>query len=124
MEYLPQVEKDLRDAANRGVEVRILMKSRRAIDDDSAEKRDEIIQTLRENIHDSLQIRAADEVLIRGCVVDPDHEGSALFLVEERGVPYVFREAAITSHPGVVKGLASMFDLIWKFESDPPKFIT
>jgi hypothetical protein len=43
-----------------------------------------------------------------------------MFLVEEIGVPYHLREAAISSHPGVVKGLADMFNLRWEHESGPP----
>ena len=44
-----------------------------------------------------------------------------LFLVEEEGVPFFLREAAITSHPGVVKGLAGMFDLQWRHDSREPR---
>ena len=39
------------------------------------------------------------------------------FLVEEEKVPYYLREAAITAHPGVVRGLADMFNLRWKYQS-------
>jgi hypothetical protein len=37
--------------------------------------------------------------------------------VEEEGVPLFLREAALTSHPGVVSALGSMFELKWKFDS-------
>ena len=120
MEYLPQVLEELKDAVSRGVKIRILMRSRQKLDEEDAEKRNENILQLQENLQDSVEIRVVEDVFIRGCVVDPNLQGSALFLVEERGVPFVFREAAITSHPGVVLGLASMFDLKWRFESDTP----
>jgi len=53
-------------------------------------------------------------------VIDPEAGGRALFLVEEVGVPFFLREAAITSHPGVVKGLANMFELNWMFNAAEP----
>jgi len=122
LEYFPRVSEDLAKAANRGVSISVLMRTRDSLDESDAEKRDAAITQIREKLGDSVEIRASPEVPLRGCIVDPDTEGRALFLVEERGIPYVFREAAITSHPGVVRGLTSMFELKWKFDSRPPEF--
>jgi sugar-specific transcriptional regulator TrmB len=122
MEYYSEVAEELKEAIGRGVSVRVLMMSERSLVDDDLKKRDEIINKIREDLADSAEIRVSDEVNLRGCIVDPDSGGRALFLVEEVGVPFFLREAAITSHPGVVKGLASMFDLIWRFDSARPVF--
>ena len=121
MEYFPRVSEDLARAAGRGVSISVLMRTRESLDESDAEKRDTAITQIKEKLGESVEIRASPEVPIRGCIVDPDTEGRALFLVEERGIPYVFREAAITSHPGVVRGLTSMFELKWKFDSKPPE---
>jgi len=120
MEYFPRVSEDLVRAAGRNARMSVLMRSRASLNESDAEKRDGIIVQIREKLGDSVELRASDEVPIRGCIVDPESEGKALFLVEERGVPFVFREAAITSHPGVVRGLTSLFDLKWKHDSNPP----
>jgi len=110
----------LREVASRGVLVKVLMMSDNRLGQGDLAKRDESIRKMRGSLGNSVEVKLADEVIIRGCIVDPDSEGKALFLVEEVGVPFILREAAITSHPGVVKGLASMFDMIWRFNSKSP----
>jgi sugar-specific transcriptional regulator TrmB len=120
MEYLPQVIDELEDAVSRGIRVRVLMRSRGSLKKDDAEKRDRSISKMRTLSKDLVDIHVSDEILLRGSVIDPKSGGRALFLVEEEGVPYYLREAAITSHPGVVRGLANMFDLKWRFDSNPP----
>lgn len=120
MEYYGDVAAELKEAILREVSVRVLMMSERSLVDDDRRKRDAIIGRIRGDLADSVEIRVSDEVNLRGCIVDAESGGRALFLVEEVGVPFFLREAAITSHPGVVKGLASMFDLIWRFDSALP----
>lgn len=82
-----------------------------------AEKQGQTLETLNKDFHEKIQIKFSDEVEIRGCIIDPNSGGKALFLVEEEGVPLFLREAALTSHPGVAKALGSMFDLKWRFDS-------
>ena len=117
MEYYDQVAQVLKEITARGVKVKILMMSDQHLSQDDRGKRDDTIKKIRDSESKSIEIRLTDEVNIRGCIVDADSGGSALFLVEEVGVPYFLREAAITTHPGVVKGLRSMFDLIWDLNS-------
>lgn len=119
MEYLPEVKNDLFDASKRGVIIKILMRSGSSLIHDDIKKRNINIIQLNEVLQDTLQIRFSREVHIRGCIIDSNLEGKALFLVEEEGVPFFLREAAITSHPGVVKGLANMFNLKWRYDSSP-----
>lgn len=120
MEYFDDVKEDLAEATKRDVKIRVLMFSRESLNSEEAEKRDKSISNMIEILGDLVEIRVTEDVLIRGCIVDPETDGKALFLVEERGVPQFLREAAITSHPGVVKGLDNLFDLKWRFESKPP----
>jgi sugar-specific transcriptional regulator TrmB len=120
MEYIPQVNEELQEAISRGIRVRILMRSRGSLKESDAEKRDRIISEIKDLSKDMIEIRVSDEIHLRGSIIDPEGGGRALFLVEEEGVPYYLREAAITSHPGVVRGLADMFDLKWRFDSSPP----
>jgi len=120
MEYFSEVAEVLEAAVSRGVSVRVLMMSAERLIEDDCSKRDETIRRIREVLRDAVEVRVSDEVIIRGCVVDPEGGGRALLLVEEVGVPFFLREAAITAHPGVVKGLASMFDLMCKFDSRSP----
>ena len=118
MEWLPEVTEELLEASKRGASIQILMRSKDSLSREDAEKRDANISKIEEALMGSVEIRASNEVPIRGCIVDPDSDGRALFLVEEKGVPFIFREAAITSHPGVVRGLTSMFELKWTYDSE------
>ena len=85
---------------------------------DDAEKQNNSLVRLKEILGKEAKIRFSSEVEFRGTIMDPGNEGRALFLVEEEGVPFFLREAALTNHPGVVKALASMFNLKWKFDSE------
>lgn len=123
MEYYGEVAEELKEVVSRGVSVKIIMMSAKNLEEDDRKKRDAIIKRIRETLKDFVEIRVSDEVIIRGSIVDPASGGRAIFLVEEVGVPFFLREAAITSHPGVVKGLASMFDLMWRFNSTSPVII-
>ena len=117
MEYFDEVEAELKEVLERGVRVRILMMSDANLEEEGRVIRDVMISRISNSFGDSADVRLTREVNIRGCIVDPDSGGRALFLVPEHGVPYFLREAAITSHPGVVKGLLSMFDLLWRLDS-------
>jgi len=120
MEYFPDVAGELEAAVSRGVSLRIIMMSEKRLGKADHGKRDEMIRRIREALGDAAEVRVSDEVIIRGCIADPEEGGRALFLVEEVGVPFLLREAAITAHPSVVKGLAGMFDLMWRFNSRSP----
>ena len=119
MEYLPEVKSALKEAAERGVSIKIIMMDPGSLSSEDREKQGKILKIIREEFGDSVEIRFADEVPMRGCITDPGRDGGALFLVEEPGVPFFMREAAITFHPSVVRGLASMFRLIWECKSRP-----
>jgi len=117
MEYFKEIRNELRDALERGVEVKILMRNPSSLNQKDSAKQREILAELR-LLGEGLEIRFSDEVEIRGCIIDPDTGGKALFLVEEEGVPLFLREAAVTAHPGVAKALGSMFKLKWHHDSE------
>jgi sugar-specific transcriptional regulator TrmB len=117
MEYLQQVKTELVEANDKGAVVKILMRDPETLENSDRIKQRKNIIFLRTILGDTLSLRFSDTVEIRGCVSDPDGGGKALFLVEEEGIPLFLREAAVTSHPGVVRALASMFDLKWRFDS-------
>jgi sugar-specific transcriptional regulator TrmB len=119
MEYLDQVWVDLVDALGRGVKVRILMKAPESLSESDRGKQRRALERLGVYTDNSLGIRVSAKVEIRGCVIDPEGEGRALFLVEEEGVPFFLREAALTSHPGVARALGTMFNLKWSYDSAP-----
>ena len=119
MEYFQQVKEELADALNRGVSVNILMRSPETLSVSDREKQDDILGAMGAAFEAGYEVRFSDEVEIRGCVVDPADGGKALFLVEEEGVPFFLREAALTFHPGVARALGAMFDLKWRFDSKP-----
>jgi len=118
MEYFDEVKSELINAKNRDVEVKILMRKPESLSPDDVTKQKNTLFLMKELLGDNVQIRYSDVVEIRGCIIDPDANGKAIFLVEEEGVPFFLREAALTSHPGVAKALGSMFDLKWRFDSE------
>jgi len=118
MEYLDEVKDELVEASERGVDLRILMRKPSSLSQGDLSKQEQTIGYIRELLGENIQIRYSDAVEIRGCIIDPDANGKAIFLVEEEGVPFFLREAALTAHPGVAKALGSMFDLKWRFDSE------
>ena len=119
MEYFQLVKEDLVDVINRRVSVKILMRSPETLSESDREKQGDILGAMGTSFESGYEVRFSDEVEIRGCVVDPADGGKALFLVEEEGVPFFLREAALTFHPGVARALGAMFDLKWRFDSRP-----
>ena len=118
MEYFDEVKDELVNAKSRGVDVKILMRKPVSLSPDDVTKQKDTLSMMKELLGESVQIRFSDVVEIRGCIIDPDANGKAIFLVEEEGVPFFLREAALTAHPGVAKALGSMFDLKWRFDSE------
>jgi sugar-specific transcriptional regulator TrmB len=118
MEYFDQVKDELLEAVNREIKIRVIMRKQSTLNSEDAAKQVQNLKTMRVILGEVVKIRFSDEVEIRGCIIDPDANGRALFLVEEEGVPFFLREAAITAHPGVAKALGSMFELKWRFDSD------
>jgi sugar-specific transcriptional regulator TrmB len=118
MEYLPEVTQNLQKALTRGISIKIILMNPNLLKPENQQKQASIIEKLKETLTQA-KLRFSEEVPIRGCIIDPKKEGKALFLVEDPGVPFFLREAAITSHPSVVHGLTLMFNLMWKHKSKP-----
>jgi sugar-specific transcriptional regulator TrmB len=113
-EYFPRVADKLRDAVERGVVVRIILRNPKGLPPDKREIQRNILDMIESTLGGGFSIRFADEIPLRGCIIDPEEEGRAIFLVEEAGVPYEFREAAITTNSGLIKSLSLMFKLLWR----------
>ncbi len=118
MEYFDEVKDELISAKNRGVDIRVLMRKPSSLSTGDAAKQELTLSAMKGLLDGDVSIRYSDVVEIRGCIIDPDSNGKAIFLVEEEGVPYFLREAALTAHPGVARALGSMFDLKWRFDSE------
>lgn len=120
MEYFPQVADKLKEAAMRGVSLKIILMKPNMLGSEDREKQAKIREKIHEVLGEGFEIRFTNEIPIRGCIVDPDVGGKALFLVEDPGVPFFLREAAITSHQSVVRGLALMYNLLWEHKTTKP----
>ncbi|MCW3979568.1 MAG: hypothetical protein NWF12_07450, partial [Candidatus Bathyarchaeota archaeon] len=77
MEYYGDVAGELRGAIQRGVSVKVLMMSERSLVDGDRTKRDAVIDRIREDLADNVDIRVSDEVNLRGCIVDAESGGRA-----------------------------------------------
>jgi sugar-specific transcriptional regulator TrmB len=117
MEYFPEVADKLREAMMRGVSLKVILMKPDLLGPEDRKKQAKILEEIKKVLGDGFEIRFTDEIPIRGCIVDPKAGGKALFLVEDPGVPFFLREAAITSHQSVVRGLALMYNLLWKHKT-------
>jgi sugar-specific transcriptional regulator TrmB len=117
MEYFPEVVEELRQATERNVSLKIILMNPNSMEPEDRKKQAKVLQNINEALEKRVKIRFTEEIPIRGCIVDPEKGGKALFLVEDPGVPFFLREAAITSHQSVVRGLALMYNLLWKHKT-------
>jgi sugar-specific transcriptional regulator TrmB len=117
MEYFPEVADKLRQGMKRGVSLKIILMKPSMMEPEDRKKQAKILEKINEVLGNRVEIRFTDEIPIRSCIVDPKTGGKALFLVEDPGVPFFLREAAITSHQSVVRGLGLMYSLLWKHKT-------
>jgi len=117
MEYFPEVVDELKHATKRNVSLKVILMSPNSLEPEDREKQAKILENINEALEKRVEIRFTEEMPIRGCIVDPEKGGKALFLVEDPGVPFFLREAAITSHESVVRGLALMYNLLWRHKT-------
>lgn len=120
MEYFSEVSDKLGQALKRGVSLKIILMKPDILESEDRKKQAMILERVKKDLEDRVEIRFTDDIPIRGCIVDPRIGGKALFLVEDPGVPFFLREAAITSHQSVVRGLALMYSLLWKHKTTKP----
>jgi len=114
LEYFPEVSENLKAAEDRKVTIKIILMNPKLLKKEDRAKQAKVIEAVKKSLGEKDIIRFSDEVPIRGSIIDPEKGGGAIFLVEDPGVPFFLREAAITSHRSVVKGLALMFKLLWE----------
>jgi len=114
MEYFPDVAENLKKAKEREVSIKIILMKPESMTRGDRIKQAKIVEAIKKTLGRKVMLRFSKEVPIRGSLIDAEIGGQALFLVEDPGVPFFFREAAITSHSSVVKGLALMFNLLWE----------
>lgn len=117
MEYFPEVADELQQAITRKVSLKIILEKPNMMKPEDRRKQKKVLDKINEALGKNAEIRFTDDIPIRGCIVDSEGGGKALFLVEDPGVPLFLREAAITSHQSVVRGLALMYDLLWKHKT-------
>ncbi len=117
MEYFLEVADKLREAVKRGVSLKIILMNPNMLESRDREKQAKILGEISKVLGKGVEVRFTDEIPIRSCIIDPRIGGKALFLVEDPGVPFFLREAAITSHQSVVRGLALMYSLLWKHKT-------
>jgi sugar-specific transcriptional regulator TrmB len=113
LEYLPRVVEELAEAGGHGVSLRIILLDPSRLQTESIEVQDEMVALLKSRVPDA-QVRFSPDVPLRGSIVDPETQGAAVFLAEEKGVPLFVREVALTRNMGLVRSLARFFDLMWQ----------
>lgn len=119
-EYFPDVEPTFETAVDRGIDVRILFLHPRHLTPENREIQRSIVGRIGDEYPD-VECRFSEKPLpLRCTVADPsmDYEsGRALFLVEEKDVPPVLQQSAITENGSLVAGMERYVDLIWQYES-------
>jgi sugar-specific transcriptional regulator TrmB len=120
-EYLDSVAPALREALDRGVDVRALFHDPDLLSTDECPVQAARVGRLEDEFP-GVEFRFSERRLPwRGTLIDPSTEydsGEAIFLVEEPEVPNHMRQAALTENGSFVAGLARFFELVWEYESD------
>ncbi len=119
-EYYPRIRKELLEALDRGVEIKILFRKPDELTRRQRKIQEDILKMLRDDTSNKIHIRFTQQVPLRGCIIDPSDNGRALFLVEEKDVPFEYREAAVTTNRGLIKSLSLMFNMLWEKASPNP----
>jgi len=113
LEYLPRVIQDIAGALDRGVILRLILLDRSKLSPDSIKVQTSMLALLQSKARKA-EVRFSRDVPLRGCIIDPQDRGAAVFLAEEAGVPLHLREAAFTENSGIVRAFAKLFELTWE----------
>jgi len=120
-EYFDRVEPAIRDALERGVDLRFLLLHPDHLTEENRRIQSDIVSHVTES-HPAIDVRFSEDKLpLRGTIADPDMEyetGKAVFQVEEKDVPLHMRQAAVTESGSLVAAMERYFALIWKYESE------
>ncbi|MFO7967268.1 MAG: helix-turn-helix domain-containing protein [Archaeoglobaceae archaeon] len=118
-EYYPKVKKELIEASQRGVRVKVLLLGGGLLSEATQRVQEQILRLVGEEL--DCELRLSKTILpLRGTIVDPSYEyktGKAIFAVEDPVTPLYLRDAAVTENPSLVAGMKKYFDLIWDYES-------
>jgi len=117
LEYLPRIIDELESSITQGVKVKILLLDPNTLSDEARAIQQSIESLLSSKFGETIVIRHAYSVPLRGILIDPNNEGMAIFLAEEIGIPLFMREAAISENTNLVHALKLFFDLIWEHHS-------
>ncbi len=118
--YFESVEPAVRDALDRGVDVRAVLLTPERVEPEKQERHREIVAYVRSEYPEIDLRHSNDQLPWRGTFVDPSMDystGKAILLVEEEEVPNHMRQAAITENGSFVAGLKKYFDLVWENDS-------
>lgn len=119
-EYYPKVKKELIEASDRGVKIKVLLLGKEFLSEYSRKVQEKVLESLKKEV--KAEVRLSKTVLpLRGTIIDPSYEyktGKAIFVVEDLKTPLYLRDAAITENPSLVAGMKKYFDLIWRYESN------
>lgn len=113
-EYFPTVKTPLQEALNKGVNLKLILYAQNILNKEGQRIQEHILEEMQRTLSKPFDVRYAQQVPLRGTIVDPDEGKGAVFLVEEVGVPLFLREAAVTSNPKLVQALGHYFNLLWK----------
>jgi sugar-specific transcriptional regulator TrmB len=112
-EYLPRVIDELVTASHKKAAIRVqFLDSRKLRAVDSAVQTQML--SLLNTRAPTVEVRFAQDLPLRGTIVDPEGQASAIFHAEEPDVPLFLREACVTRNRGLVRALASFFELSWE----------
>jgi sugar-specific transcriptional regulator TrmB len=89
-EYYPKVRKEIIEASNRGVKIKVLLLGERFLNEMSKSVQREILKLLRNETN--AEIKLSKTILpLRGTIIDPSYEyktGKAIFVVEDPKLHY------------------------------------
>jgi sugar-specific transcriptional regulator TrmB len=118
-EYLPRVIEEIASASLRRASIRVQLLDSSKLKMSDREVQDRMLALLNAKTP-SVGVRFAQDIPLRGTIVDPESKAKAIFHAEELDVPLFVREACVTENKGLVRALASFFELSWEKANSPP----
>lgn len=114
LEYFPSIKKELTQAINNNIQIKVLLLNRKFLTEESKKVQDSVINEL-----DKLGIchKFSQSALpIRFNIIDPspnNDSGQGIIVVEEKNLPNTARYAILTKNGSFISGLNQFFNFLW-----------
>ncbi|MDG6900502.1 MAG: hypothetical protein JRM80_00875 [Nitrososphaerota archaeon] len=121
LEYYSRLKGDFAKVRGNKIKIRLILVEPSLIDQGEREIQSSVVSLFKRD-HPNTEIRYSVEVPVRMSLGDAQNlPGRAVFVSQQRGVPLLLREAAVTSNGAILRMLRIYFEALWERASVTPK---